>query len=196
MVPVKCIRHIMSCVRPEKGSCSFYSKKSDSTEYNIIPCASHYSNHTSRDKARILTDYFLHSISIEYPVITVTTVCVFTFAVNDIGICFMLNLFADALIYKLALVYTSAELLVSTSNSYIMNHTRVHGYQVVEPQLHYCVWCSGYGVICVDFNSSTVFWIGIWTLREIKEIHYLKIRNTSGKNVKKCLVVSNCTQFL
>lgn len=51
----------------------------------------------------------------------------------------MLNLFADALIYKLALVYTSAELLVSTSNSYIMNHTRVHGYQVVEPQLHYCV---------------------------------------------------------
>lgn len=112
MVPVKCIRHIMSCVRPEKGSCSFYSKKSDSTEYNIIPYASRYSNHTSGDKARILTDYFLHSISIEYPVITVTTVCVFTFAVNDIGICFMLNLFADALIYKLALVYTSAELLV------------------------------------------------------------------------------------
>lgn len=60
----------------------------------------------------ILTDYFLPSISMEYPVITVTTVCVFTFAVNDIGICFMLNLFADALIYKPTLIYTSSRLLV------------------------------------------------------------------------------------
>lgn len=43
-----------------------------------------------------------------------TTVCVVIYVVDDIGICFMLNLFADALIYKLALVllYTYAGLLV------------------------------------------------------------------------------------
>lgn len=75
----------------------------------------------------------------KYPVITVTTVCVFTFAVNDIGICFMLNLFADALIYKPTLINIYIFWTTSTSNTYIMNHTRVPGCQVVEPQLHYCV---------------------------------------------------------
>lgn len=68
---------------------------------SIIPCAFHSHNDTSGDKARILTDYScIGSALLEYPVITVITICVFTFAVNGIGICFMLKLFADALIYK------------------------------------------------------------------------------------------------
>ena len=47
---------------------------------------------------------------LEYPVITVITVYVFTFAVNDIGICFTLKLFADELISKVTIVCTSARL--------------------------------------------------------------------------------------
>lgn len=118
----------------------------------------------------------------EYPVITVTTVCVFTFAVNDIGICFMLNLFADALIYKPTLIYTSSRLLVLvTLTSWItrespgarwLNRSCIIAFDVLLMAL------------CVDFILSTPFWIGIWILRGNKEI-YSKIRKTSVENVKK-----------
>lgn len=82
----------------------------------IISCAFHSHNDTSGDKARILTDYSsVGSLVIESGDNRDNHLCIHIHAVNDIGIYFMFNLFADTLVCMLGY------------DSYIINHTRVLG---------------------------------------------------------------------